>query len=109
MAVNSNFLKTLQRFTPVLAVTVLLTAVTGADSDNKVHWARSTDGVRIAYEVRGGGSLALVFVHAFNAPRGKRTSGVVEMDSACCWRRQYHALNVFCFATNRRTTVGAKH
>jgi pimeloyl-ACP methyl ester carboxylesterase len=69
MAINSNFLKTLQRFTPVLAVTVLLTAVTGADSDNKVHWARSTDGVRIAYEVRGGGSLALVFVHGWSCNR----------------------------------------
>jgi pimeloyl-ACP methyl ester carboxylesterase len=69
MAINSNFLKTLQRFTPLLAVTVLLTAVAGADSENKVHWATSTDGVRIAYEVRGGGSLALVFVHGWSCNR----------------------------------------
>jgi pimeloyl-ACP methyl ester carboxylesterase len=69
MAINSNFLKTLQRFTPVLVVTVLLTAVAGADSENKVHWARSTDGIRIAYEVRGEGSLALVFVHGWSCNR----------------------------------------
>jgi pimeloyl-ACP methyl ester carboxylesterase len=69
MAINSNFLKTLQRFTPVLVVTVLLTAVAGADSENNVHWARSTDGIRIAYEVRGEGSLALVFVHGWSCNR----------------------------------------
>jgi pimeloyl-ACP methyl ester carboxylesterase len=69
MAINSNFLKTLRRLTPVLAMTVLLTAVAGADSENKVHWARSADGVRIAYEVRGEGSLALVFVHGWSCNR----------------------------------------
>jgi pimeloyl-ACP methyl ester carboxylesterase len=69
MAINSKFLKTLRRFVPALAVTVLLTAVAAADSGDKIHWARSTDGVRIAYEVRGKGSLALVFVHGWSCNR----------------------------------------
>ncbi len=70
MAIKSKVLRTLQGFAPTLAATVLLTAVAGADSGNKVHWARSTDGVRIAYEVRGKGSLALVFVHGWSCNRG---------------------------------------
>ena len=70
MAIQSKVLRTLQGFAPALAATVLLTAVAGADSGNKVHWARSTDGVRIAYEVRGKGSLALVFVHGWSCNRG---------------------------------------
>ncbi len=70
MAIKSKVLRTLQGFAPALAATVLLTAVAGADSGNKVHWARSTDGVRIAYEVRGKGSLALVFVHGWSCNRG---------------------------------------
>ncbi len=70
MAIKSKVLRTLQGFAPALAATVLLTAVDGADSGNKVHWARSTDGVRIAYEVRGKGSLALVFVHGWSCNRG---------------------------------------
>ena len=69
MPIDSNFLKTMRRFAPALAVTVLLAAVAAADSGNKVHWARSTDGVRIAYEVRGEGSLALVFVHGWSCNR----------------------------------------
>jgi len=69
MAIDSTFLKTMRRSAPVLAVTVLLAAVAAADSGNKVHWARSTDGVRIAYEVHGGGSLALVFVHGWSCNR----------------------------------------
>ena len=70
MAIKSKVLRTLQGFAPALAATVLLTAVAGADSGNKVHWARSADGVRIAYEVRGKGSLALVFVHGWSCNRG---------------------------------------
>ena len=70
MAMHSKFLKTLRRFLPALAATVLLTAVAVADSGDKVHWVRSTDGVRIAYEVRGKGSLALVFVHGWSCNRG---------------------------------------
>jgi hypothetical protein len=46
MAIDSSFLKTMRRFAPALAVTVLLAAVAAADSGNKVHWARSTDGIR---------------------------------------------------------------
>lgn len=69
MAINSKFLKTLRRFAPALAATVLLTAVAAAESGNKVYWARSTDGVRIAYEVRGKRSLALVFVHGWSCNR----------------------------------------
>jgi pimeloyl-ACP methyl ester carboxylesterase len=52
-----------------LTVIVLLSAVAAADSENEVHWARSADGVRIAYEVRGEGSLALVFVHGWSCNR----------------------------------------
>ena len=69
MAINSKLLKALRRFAPALAATALLTAVAAADSGNKVHWARSTDGVRIAYEVRGKGSLALIFVHGWSCNR----------------------------------------
>jgi len=67
MAINSNFPKALRRLIPVLAVTVLLSAAAG--SENKVQWARSADGVRIAYEVHGGGPLALVFVHGWSCNR----------------------------------------
>ena len=69
MTIQSKFLKILRRFAPALAVTVLLTAVAVADSASKVHWAKSTDGVRIAYEVRGKGSPALVFVHGWSCNR----------------------------------------
>jgi pimeloyl-ACP methyl ester carboxylesterase len=69
MAIHSKFLKTLRRFAPALAASVLLAAVAGADSRNKVFWAKSTDGVRIAYEVHGKGPLALVFVHGWSCNR----------------------------------------
>ncbi|MBZ5615701.1 MAG: alpha/beta hydrolase [Acidobacteriia bacterium] len=69
MAINSRFLKTARRFAPAMAAAVLFTVVAEADSRNKVQWARSTDGVRIAYEVRGQGALALVFVHGWSCNR----------------------------------------
>jgi pimeloyl-ACP methyl ester carboxylesterase len=69
MAINAKFLKALRRLASALAATVLLTAVSAANSGNKVHWARSIDGVRIAYEEHGKGSLALVFVHGWSCNR----------------------------------------
>src|SRR5260370_7500932 len=70
MAINAKFLYALRRLASAIVATVLLTAVSAANSGNKVHWARSIDGVRIAYEVRGKGSLALVFVHGWSCNRG---------------------------------------
>ena len=69
MAINAKFVKALRRLASALAATVLLTAVSAANSGNKVHWARSIDGVRIAYEEHGKGSLALVFVHGWSCNR----------------------------------------
>ena len=70
---NSKFLKTTRRFAQALAMTVFLTAigreVVAQEAPNKVGWANSTDGVRIAYEVHGEGSLALVFVHGWSCNR----------------------------------------
>jgi pimeloyl-ACP methyl ester carboxylesterase len=70
---SSKFLKTTQRFAQALALTVLLAAIDGElvaqKSRNKVNWAKSSDGVRIAYEVHGNGSLALVFVHGWSCDR----------------------------------------
>ena len=60
MAIHSKFLKTLRQLVPSLAVTVPLTAVAVANPESKVHWAKSPDGVRVAYEVHGQGSLALI-------------------------------------------------
>ena len=69
MALYSKFLKSLRRFVPALAAGVLLVIVAGADSKNQVFWAKSGDGVRIAYEVHGKGALALVFVHGWSCNR----------------------------------------
>src|SRR5260370_40964653 len=69
MAINAKFLYALRRLASAIVATVLLTAVSAANSGNKVHWARSIDGVRIAYEEHGKGSLALVFVHGWSCNR----------------------------------------
>jgi pimeloyl-ACP methyl ester carboxylesterase len=69
MAIRSTFLKSLRRFRPALAATILLAPVASAEPGSKVHWATSADGVRIAYEVHGHGSPALVFVHGWSCNR----------------------------------------
>lgn len=73
MAMNFEFLKTMRRFAPVLAMTVLLMAIDREASAehlrNKAPWVRSSDGVHIVYEVHGQGSLALVFVHGWSCNR----------------------------------------
>ena len=72
---SPQFLKTARRFAHALALTltVLLTVLEkeapAEDARTKVRWATSTDGVRIAYEVHGRGSLALVFVHGWSCDR----------------------------------------
>jgi pimeloyl-ACP methyl ester carboxylesterase len=69
MALHSKFLKYPRRFIPAFAAAILLTAIAAAESGSKVHWATSADGVRIAYEVHGHGSPALVFVHGWSCNR----------------------------------------
>jgi len=75
---NPPFLKTVRHFAPALAMIVFFAALgaaldkeaTAGKTEEKVHWATSTDGVRIAYEVHGKGPLALVFVHGWSCNRG---------------------------------------
>ena len=69
MAIHSRIMNTLRRFTLALAATVLLTTVPALGSEAQILRANSTDGVRIAYEVHGNGSLALVFVHGWSCDR----------------------------------------
>jgi pimeloyl-ACP methyl ester carboxylesterase len=70
---NPKLLKMLRRLAPALAMIVFLTAIdkeaSGGEARGKVHWAKSTDGVRIAYEVHGNGPLAVVFVHGWSCNR----------------------------------------
>ena len=70
---NPEFLKVLRRFSVAVVMIVLLTAlnqdVAAEESKRIVHWVKSADGVRIAYEVHGNGSLALIFVHGWSCDR----------------------------------------
>lgn len=55
-----------KRWTPVLAALTLVAACGGEPPEQQTP---SADGIRIAYEVRGSGSPALVFVHGWSCDR----------------------------------------
>ncbi len=69
MPIKLKFLKTHRRLSLLLVAALVLAATAAADAGSEVRWAKSTDGVRIAYEVHGQGPRALVFVHGWSCNR----------------------------------------